>query len=246
MSIYTRIVITEDLKLSFKPTRLYIKELNGLKYFGKTVRKNIEKYSGSGIHWKNHIKRHGKENIKTLWISEWYYDPHELQEFALIFSEKNNIVESKEWANIKPENGLNGGSTPEIQNNPSTKKKKSDSAKKVQSKIQNDPLVKKKNSDSVKLAFTNPDMKMRHKEACILAQNRPEVKERTSINSRGKNNGRYDSTLHIFYHNSGIIEICTRYDLIRKYNLRESAVSQLLGGSFKSTMGWRFINLKLL
>jgi hypothetical protein len=41
-------------------TRLYIKQCShcDLKYFGKSVRRDIEDYEGSGIKWKNHLKKH--------------------------------------------------------------------------------------------------------------------------------------------------------------------------------------------
>jgi hypothetical protein len=109
MDIYSRITITEEIERQFKPTRLCVKELNGLKYFCKSVRTDIEQYSGSGIRWQKHVKKYGKKNIKTLWISEWFYCPHHLQEFALTFSEYNQIAESAEWANLMAENGLSGG-----------------------------------------------------------------------------------------------------------------------------------------
>jgi hypothetical protein len=108
MSIYTPIQITEKIEFHFKPTRLAIKELNGLKYFCKTVGKNIEKYPGSGVRWTHHVNKYGKEHIKTLWVSDWFHCPHHLQDFALMFSEYNNIVESEDWANLIPENGLTG------------------------------------------------------------------------------------------------------------------------------------------
>lgn len=108
MGIYTPITITEEIEQRFKPTRLAVKELNGLKYFCKTVRKNIEKYPGSGVRWTNHVKKYGKENIKTLWVSDWFHCPHHLQDFALMYSEYNQVVESDEWANLIPENGLDG------------------------------------------------------------------------------------------------------------------------------------------
>lgn len=95
----------------FEPTRLYIKELAGVKYFGKTTKLNVHSYPGSGVIWKKRIKKYGKKNIKTLWVSDWYYDPVSLSEFALRFSEDNQIVESKEWANYIPENGLDGNTS---------------------------------------------------------------------------------------------------------------------------------------
>jgi len=91
-----------------KPTYLYIKQHKdtGLKYFGKTT-KDPFSYSGSGKHWRRHIKVHG-ENIETLWY-QLFTDENELVNYALKFSKENNIVESKEWANLKNENGLDGG-----------------------------------------------------------------------------------------------------------------------------------------
>lgn len=94
-----------------KPTYLYIKQhsITKKKYFGKTT-KDPYKYNGSGSYWLKHIKKHGKEHIVTLWVSNLYYDTS-IVDVALYFSFENNIVESSEWANQKPENGLDGGDT---------------------------------------------------------------------------------------------------------------------------------------
>ena len=99
-----------NIYTSIKPTYLYIKQhsITGLKYFGKTSQLDPYKYSGSGKYWSNHIKKHGKEHIITLWVSELYQDTS-IVEHALHFSIENNIVESKDWANLKIENGLDGG-----------------------------------------------------------------------------------------------------------------------------------------
>jgi hypothetical protein len=93
------------------PTYLYIKQhsITGLKYFGKTIKDPL-KYNGSGVYWTNHIKKHGRKHIITTWVSEPYIDSDAIVEYALTFSRDNNIVESKLWANMEPENGLNGGS----------------------------------------------------------------------------------------------------------------------------------------
>lgn len=89
---------------------LYIKQhsLTGVKYFGKTSCDNVESYTGSGKYWLAHIKKHGKEHVKTIWISEPFYDMELLQEFAIFVSEEFNIVNSSEWANLIVENGLDG------------------------------------------------------------------------------------------------------------------------------------------
>lgn len=100
MIIYTKIT----------PTYLYIKQhsITGLKYFGKTTKQDPIKYLGSGTYWKNHIKKHGKQYVETLWVSDLYYDTS-ITEHALHFSIENDITDSKEWANLILENGLDGG-----------------------------------------------------------------------------------------------------------------------------------------
>jgi hypothetical protein len=93
-----------------KTTHLYLKQHNktGLKYFGKTVR-DPNTYSGSGVYWTRHLIKHGND-VSTIWTKS-FTDKKELNEFALKFSKENNIVESSEYANLKPEDGLMGGDT---------------------------------------------------------------------------------------------------------------------------------------
>lgn len=106
---------------SFVPTYLYVKEhsITRLRYFGKTTNKDPYKYSGSGVYWTNHYKKHNKDHIKTLWVSELFTDKDLLVEFALLASVHWNIVDSNDWANLKPENGLDGfesSKSSEVQN----------------------------------------------------------------------------------------------------------------------------------
>lgn len=93
-----------------KPTYLYVKQhkITGAKYFGKTTKPDPYAYMGSGLHWKNHIKKHGIEHVITLWV-KLFTDKEELVTFAKSFSKENNIVNSDEWLNLKEENGLDGG-----------------------------------------------------------------------------------------------------------------------------------------
>ena len=107
MSIY--ITPTQDQIDNFKPTFLYLKRHRDTKlfYFGKTVRSNPVQYNGSGKYWKNHLKKYGK-NIETVWY-EKFYDIQELVDFALAFSEIFDITNSKLFANLCEENGLDGG-----------------------------------------------------------------------------------------------------------------------------------------
>lgn len=107
--------ITEQQRSSFKPTYLYIKQhkITGLKYLGKTTR-NPYKYKGSGTYWKNHLKKHGNL-INTTW-TKLFYDIDELVKVSLILSNILNIIESKNWANMRLEDGLSGGDTSNSEN----------------------------------------------------------------------------------------------------------------------------------
>ena len=89
-----------------------------LKYFGKTTRyfteEDLQKnYHGSGTYWKKHLKKHGNDVTMEIY---GIYNLDKVEEKALTFSEENNIVESLNWANLKPENGLEGGVTEEATN----------------------------------------------------------------------------------------------------------------------------------
>lgn len=88
-----------------KITYLYAKQHNvtGLRYFGKTQH-NPYKYKGSGTYWVSHCRKHGWD-VTTTWVQA-YTDNQLLNEEALFFSTVYDIVKSKEWANLRPENGL--------------------------------------------------------------------------------------------------------------------------------------------
>ena len=120
-------------------THLYVKihKVTKLKYFGKTTKSNVEKYSGSGKYWTNHYRKHGKEHIITLKI--WSFtNIEECKQFAIKFSNDNNIINSKAWANLVNENGIDGGTG---NANPMFGKTHSQSAKLVMSKITSERLT---------------------------------------------------------------------------------------------------------
>lgn len=97
--------------MGFTVFYLYVKQhqITGLKYFGKTIKTDPISYKGSGKYWRNHIKKHGREHVITLNI--WSFESqNECSMFALKFSKDNDIVKSKEWANLCFENGTDGGS----------------------------------------------------------------------------------------------------------------------------------------
>jgi hypothetical protein len=96
---------------TFKPTFLLVMQHNitGLKYFCKTTCKDrVYRYKGSGVAWTKHLKEFGKDI--TVGVLGFYTDAKRCYEAAAKFTIDNDIVNSKEWANIIPETGKNGAS----------------------------------------------------------------------------------------------------------------------------------------
>ena len=100
------------LLIMFKPTYLYIKQHSGtgLLYFGKTIR-NPELYQGSGSYWRNHINKHGKDKVETLWYC-LFLEESSCKNFAVSFSEQHDIIKSKKWANQIIEEGTSHCGSP--------------------------------------------------------------------------------------------------------------------------------------
>lgn len=79
--------------------------ITGLKYLGKT-KQDPFKYKGSGVVWTRHIKKHGYDvTTEILFEAE---DNSKIREWGIYYSNLWNVVESKEWANLKPEEGDGG------------------------------------------------------------------------------------------------------------------------------------------
>jgi hypothetical protein len=54
----------------------------------------------------------------------------------------------------------------------------------------------------------------------------------------GEDNANYDKTVYKFRNKDGTEEVCTGYELRKKYDISRSGISGLLRGRFKSTYGW--------
>jgi hypothetical protein len=240
----------------FQPARLYIKECAGIKYFGKSTKENVEAYTGSGVIWQKRIKKYGKSSVKTLWVSDWYTDRDEIQKVALQFSKDNNIVESPQWANLIPENGLDGHSSDaaKILNGTPEKRKQTSKRTEGQKNPRYDPTI---------YSFTHVDgttveiTKLEFRKLCPLISTGELAKiisgkhksvhgwrlTSTPIEETGKASGgkkAIDKNVYHFYHSSGITEICDRQTLIKKYNLNPTHVSTMIKTNGKSYphKGW--------
>jgi len=84
----------------------------GLKYLCRHItkyEKTCYNYKGSGVRWTRHLEKHGN-NVTTEIIAKCD-SIEEAKELGLQYSEKWNIVESEDFANLVPEDGQ-GGSGP--------------------------------------------------------------------------------------------------------------------------------------
>jgi hypothetical protein len=248
MDIYSPKVLSDRTIQNFLPTRLAIKELAGQLYFCKSAAKDIEKYSGSGVRWKKRIKKYGKENVKTLWVSDWYHCPHEIQEVALHFSKENMIVESDRWANIKPENGLDGGAQPpeitqRIANNNRGKKlsqERCDQIGTASLKRWADKEYRDRLCAVQKTSHNTTQMKAKKSAVAKVCQNTLEAKKRRS-KQVGSNASNYDSTVYHFIHKNGTTEVMPRLSLIQKYNIHPGNLSLMISGKRPTVNGWSLI-----
>lgn len=87
---------------------LYIKthtETN-MKYLGYTSSKNPHSYKGSGKYWIRHIEKYGNKTTTEILLET--ENLQEIKEKGLYYSNLWDIVDSEEWANLKPETGQGG------------------------------------------------------------------------------------------------------------------------------------------
>jgi hypothetical protein len=87
---------------------LYLKTHNetGLKYLGYTTRKDVHKYKGSGYYWKRHILKHGYD--VTTEVLGQYNTQVELNQWGLHYTKLFDVVNNKDFANLKEEAGVSG------------------------------------------------------------------------------------------------------------------------------------------
>ena len=137
----------------------------GLKYLGKTNNPNPHTYKGSGLRWMRHIEKHGY-NVKTEILRECYTND-EVREWGLYYSNLLNVVESDEWANIKPESGNGGIYVKEIAEKISksnTGKKRSDEAKEKMRQAAIGKIFTEEHRKKLSEARRNRSIKYQHSE----------------------------------------------------------------------------------
>jgi len=157
---------------------LYIKiSPLGLKYLGKTT-KNPYEYGGSGKIWKRHLKKHGftNDDIQTDIIFETDI-LDELIKFGIKYSIDNNIVESKEWANLRIECG-DGGDTSKYIDYTTPNFHKSNRGKHLNTFSSEEDKKKIIAERTKKIDYTNPERLRKIKENTNWESWRKSVKKR--------------------------------------------------------------------
>jgi hypothetical protein len=92
---------------------------------------------------------HGND-VTTLWTKA-FFNETELEEYAIEFSKSNMIVESKDWANMKIENGMDGGRDPGfVGHSPSAEQRAQISKRMQENNPMHNPEAKKKHSETMK------------------------------------------------------------------------------------------------
>lgn len=90
---------------------LYVKESPlGLKYLGHSLSDPTKDYMGSGVVWRNHLKKHRFTNkhLKTEIIFS-SYNRKEVGKKGIYYSKLWNIVRDENWANLMEETAEKGG-----------------------------------------------------------------------------------------------------------------------------------------
>lgn len=221
--------------------------VTGLKYFCKTTKKDPYLYKGSGVRWLSHLKVHGQE-IETIWC-ELFHDKQTLVEYALRFSQENNIVESIQWANLVPEDGL-AGWPPGAQHSSVSIEKCRINANGF--KKGHSPHNRGKNNSPDHYAKQIAGQREYRNENLDWAaawqegKRKAETKRIATMKKlmTGSNNINYDPTIYVF-ENKNTLErvISTRNSFIKKYDCQPQNIYKLIKGTRKSVKGWTLVTI---
>ena len=223
---------------SFIPTFLYIKQHNqtGLKYFGKTAFDPCS-YSGSGKYWKKHLKSHGND-VTTLW-AQLFNTLEELTEYAVNFSRTNNIVESDEWANLIPENGVDGAPYGNTFTD-DTKQKMRDAWTAERKSLQ---AIRRKEMNSARPEITCPhcglkgtsaNMQRYHFDKCNVVA--PRIKRSRTAATKVMSEWTLQGPV------GEIVLVTNMREFCRNNSLNNGTMSEVALGNRKQHKGWRVIS----
>lgn len=191
----------------------------GLKYLCQTTRQDYTKYSGSGTYWKRHLKIHGTQHSTE--VIKKCVSREEMIQWGNYYSTLWNIVESNDWANLKPEEG-NGNTTEWMK------------------ELWNKPGFREKNATARKKTFTTEQYRQQQRNNSKKLWEDPNFRNNRPDQS-GINNPNYDPTPYTFIDNDGKTFIGSKLEFSNKYNLRTKAVRHLVKGDVQTHKGWKLV-----
>jgi hypothetical protein len=187
--------------------------ITGLKYLGKTKRDPF-KYNGSGEYWISHLKKHGYD-LTTEILKECQTND-EIKHWGKYYSDLWNIVEERDSTGKKTWANL--------------KPEEGDGG--AGARYMNDPLIKAKHLEKI----NTTEVKKKHHNAMIESHKTRGNEYKSKISKTLS-----DPTIYQFYHVTGIIEKCTRIELIKKYILPSGHISNMIHEKHRIVKGWRVI-----
>ena len=214
---------------------LYVKthKKTGLKYLGQTTAQNPYKYRGSGDRWNSHLNVHGYD-IDTIIIQKCYTKTA-LRSWGVYYSNLWSVVDSKKWANLKPEEGQGGWGGSQNPNNLPGAKDRQRLANLGDKNNMKLPGVKAKVQKSTKIAMWKPDIRKRHLAGINSTSWKKSQSARVGVKAPN-----YDNTIYSFSHKNGTIETCTQAELRGKYGNKVNTTC-LIKKKLKCSQGWRLI-----
>jgi hypothetical protein len=217
--------------------KLLIKTHNktGLKYLCKTVKENHSGYKGSGKYWVQHMKKHGRDiSSQLLFESD---DIGEFSKYALNKSIELDVVNSNDWANLKHEDGLDGGDVYSDMNPIKLEKAKLNMSKSAKNAATNRSIEHNKGVSLGRLNMSNEsklERKRKIQETYSLGKH-DELFKRYSSERQGSNN---PSAQKIMIDN--IKYECIK-DAMFELNLTRSVITSRLNSDSKRWENWKRI-----
>ena len=211
---------------------LYVKthKKTGLQYLGFTT-KDPFNYNGSGLHWCRHLKKHGSDH--TTEIIQKCHTKSGIKSWGLYYSNLWCIVESKKWANIKPESGTGGqlftGDNNPMRNPEVVKKFTGDNSASKRPKVR----------EKISIAHKSKGDAHHNKDPKVIAKRSGKNHYTKATGYTSKDNPFYDHTVYCWVNKTTGEQVrMTQHDFQQKYKAGSASTSSLIAGRIKSTVGW--------
>lgn len=224
---------------------LYIKiSPFGLKYLGKTI-KNPYIYNGSGKIWKRHLKKHNLSHLDIK--TEIVFETEDVMELIKIGNElsiKYDVVNSKEWANLRIENG-DGGDTSKFINYNNPNFHKPDRGKHLHEFSSEEERIMIMAERTSKINYNNPERLKKIKENTDWEKWRESIKNRKiDYANMRRNVVNKKEIIQLDMNDNVISEYSSISEASKILNVGRSGIMQCLRKRNKTAFGykWKYKN----